>query len=236
MSEDNHYQILGITQQASQTEVKSAYRNLVKQYHPDSQNSEADHNKIVSINAAYEVLGDPQRRRNYDRQLRQQRQHIRTEVYVQREKRTQQVQKDYQRQRERERQVEAQFERWLQQVYLPINQWLSSIIEPLQQQIDALAGDPFDDQLMRDFQLYLSSSRKYLIKARLCLHHQPNPPKLAKLAANLYYCLNQVSDGLDELELFTQNYCESNLHTGQELFRIAKQLQAEASSLAENFL
>lgn len=236
MSEDNHYQILGITQEASQTEVKLAYRNLVKQYHPDSQNSEADHNKIVSINAAYEILGDPQRRRNYDRQLRQQRQQIRPEAYVQREKRTEQVQKDYQRQRDRERQAEAQLERWLQQVYLPINQWLSSIIDPLDQQIDFLAGDPFDDQLMKEFQLYLATSRKYLVKARLCLHHQPNPPKLAKLAANLYYCLNQVSDGLDELDLFTQNYCESNLHTGKELFRIAQGLQSEANSLAQNWL
>ena len=236
MLEDNHYQILGITQEASQIEVKSAYRNLVKQYHPDSQNSEADHNKIVSINAAYEILGDPQRRRNYDRQLRQQRQQVRPEVYVQREKRTEQVQKDYQRQRDRERQAELQLERWLQQVYLPINQWLSSIIEPLERQIDFLAGDPFDDQLMREFQVYLATSRKYLIKARLCLHHQPHPPKLANLAANIYYCLNQVSDGLDELDLFTQNYCESNLHTGQELFRIAKGLQAEANNLAQNWL
>lgn len=236
MSEENHYQILGITQEASQTEVKSAYRNLVKQYHPDSQSSQADHDKIVSINAAYEILGDPQRRRNYDRQLRQLRQHIRPEVSVQREKRTAQVQRDYQRHRENDRYVQQQFERWLQQVYLPINQWLSLIINPLEQQVYRLAGDPFDDELMRDFEGYLSTSRKYLIKARLCLHHQPNPPKLAKLAANLYYCLNQVSDALDELELYTQNYCERNLHTGQELFRIAQDLQKEASDMAKNWL
>jgi len=236
MSEENHYQILGITQEASQTEVKSAYRNLVKQYHPDSQSSQADHDKIVSINAAYEILGDPQRRRNYDRQLRQLRQHIRPEVSVQREKRTAQVQRDYQRHRENDRYVQQQFERWLQQVYLPINQWLSLIIDPLEQQIYRLAGDPFDDELMRDFEGYLSTSRKYLIKARLCLHHQPNPPKLAKLAANLYYCLNQVSDALDELDLYTQNYHERNLHTGQELFRIAQDLQTEASDMAKNWL
>ena len=236
MSEENHYQILGITQEASQTEVKSAYRNLVKQYHPDSQSSQADHDKIVSINAAYEILGDPQRRRNYDRQLRQLRQHIRPEVSVQREKRTAQVQRDYQRHRENDRYVQQQFELWLQQVYLPINQWLSLIIDPLEQQIYRLAGDPFDDELMRDFEGYLSTSRKYLIKARLCLHHQPNPPKLAKLAANLYYCLNQVSDALDELDLYTQNYHERNLHTGQELFRIAQDLQTEASDMAKNWL
>jgi len=236
MAEDNHYQILGISQKATQTEIKSAYRSLVKQYHPDSQNSEADHDKIVLINAAYEILGDPQRRQHYDRQLRQLRQQPSREVYVQRETRTAQVQRDYQRHRDQERHTELQTERWLKQVYLPINQWVSLIMEPLDQQIDALAADPFDDELMREFEKYLEISKRYLVKARLCLHHQPNPPKLAKIAANLYYCLNQVSDGLDELVLFTQNYCERNLHDGQELFRIAHSLQLEAKTAAQNWL
>lgn len=241
MPEENHYQILGISQQASQTQIKSAYRSLVKQFHPDSQTDDANHDKIVSINAAYEVLGDPQKRRSYDRQLLRSdptrgRETVRQDVYVRREKRTVQVQKDYARHRANERQAELQFERWLKQVYTPINQWMSLIINPLDQQIEALAADPFDDELMRDFQKYLSVSRQYMVKARLCLHHQPNPPKLAKIAANLYYCLNQISDGLDELDIFTQNYCESYLHTGQELFRIAQGLQAEANNLAANWL
>ncbi|ELR97176.1 J domain-containing protein [Gloeocapsa sp. PCC 73106] len=242
MTEENHYQILGISQQASQTQIKLAYRSLVKQFHPDSQTTEANHDKIVSINAAYEVLGDPQKRRTYDRQLlRSNPPGIREvtvsrDVYAQREKRAVQVQQEYARHRANERQAELQFERWLQQVYKPINQWLSLILEPLDQQIEALAGDPFDEELMRDFQRYLSISRQYLIKARLCLHHQPNPSKLARTAANLYYCLNQVGDGLDELDIFTQTYCERYLHNGQELFKIARGLQLEANSVVANWL
>lgn len=233
MSQSNHYQILGINSQASQNEVKSAYRNLVKQFHPDSKNPQADHEKIISINAAYEILGDPQKRRSYDQQLLKGDRH---DFFVQREKRSAQVHQEYQRRQARERQFDQQFHVWLEQVYQPVNRWLSLIMEPLETQIEYLAGDPFDDQLMEDFQAYLAQSRQYLVKARLCLHHRPNPPKLAKIAANLYYCLNQVADGLDDLELFTENYCESYIHTGQELFRIAQNLQGEAKKAAENFL
>lgn len=233
MSKENHYQTLGINPKASQTEVKSAYRNLVKQFHPDTQTSDANHETIISINAAYEILGDPQKRQKYDRQLQQS---DRREVYTHREQKNTRVQKDYQRQRANEKQADLHLSRWIQQVYLPVNDWLSLILDPLEKQIDNLAGDPFDDDLMRDFQAYISQSRHYLVKARLCLHHQPNPPKLAKIAANLYYCLNQITDGIDELDLFTQNYCESYLHTGQELFRIARNLRAEANDAAQNLI
>ncbi len=52
----NHYDTLKVNPSASQAEIKQAYRRLVKQFHPDT-NQEADHDQIVRINAAYEVLG-----------------------------------------------------------------------------------------------------------------------------------------------------------------------------------
>jgi molecular chaperone DnaJ len=57
----------------------------------------------------------------------------------------------------------------------------------------------------------------------------PNPSNLAGVAANLYYCLNQIEDGLDDLEMFLLNYDEHYLHVGQELFRIARGLKREAA-------
>ncbi|RMD71747.1 MAG: J domain-containing protein, partial [Cyanobacteria bacterium J149] len=56
----NYYEILEIKHNASAQEIKQAYRRLAKKFHPDSQNNNADHEKIVSLNAAYEILSDPE--------------------------------------------------------------------------------------------------------------------------------------------------------------------------------
>ena len=61
------YQILGVARDASQAEIKKAYRQLVRQYHPDTNrnNPEAEE-KFKKINAAYSVLSDPEKRSRYD--------------------------------------------------------------------------------------------------------------------------------------------------------------------------
>ncbi|MCL1976456.1 MAG: DnaJ domain-containing protein [Firmicutes bacterium] len=66
---DNYYEILGIKKDAKEAEVKSAYRKLVKQYHPDANpdNTEAEE-KIKEINEAFAVLSDAQKRAEYDKQ------------------------------------------------------------------------------------------------------------------------------------------------------------------------
>jgi len=62
------YQLLGVSKDASQDEIKKAYRKLAHQYHPDKNpdNKESE-TKFKEINNAYEVLGDAQKRQNYDR-------------------------------------------------------------------------------------------------------------------------------------------------------------------------
>lgn len=64
---ENLYNILGVSQNASQDEIKKAYRNLAFKYHPDrNQGSKEAEDKLKEINAAYTVLGDPVQRRQYD--------------------------------------------------------------------------------------------------------------------------------------------------------------------------
>nr|CAD2143212.1 unnamed protein product [Meloidogyne enterolobii] len=67
----NLYEILEVSQNATQTELKSAFYKLSKRYHPDvSGSSDASNKKFVEISNAYETLKDEQKRREYDRQLR----------------------------------------------------------------------------------------------------------------------------------------------------------------------
>ncbi|RLC35007.1 MAG: molecular chaperone DnaJ [Candidatus Nealsonbacteria bacterium] len=59
----DYYQILGVAKEASQDEIKKAYRKLAHQYHPDKG---GDEKKFKEINEAYQVLSDPQKRAQYD--------------------------------------------------------------------------------------------------------------------------------------------------------------------------
>ena len=62
------YRILGVSREASGDVIKKAYRKLVFEHHPDRNPDSKDaEEKIREINAAYEVIGDAESRRNYDR-------------------------------------------------------------------------------------------------------------------------------------------------------------------------
>ena len=64
----DHYEVLGVSRDASPEEVKSAYRRLARQHHPDANQGDGGAEaEFKSVAAAYEVLSDPDRRRNYDR-------------------------------------------------------------------------------------------------------------------------------------------------------------------------
>ena len=67
MANKDYYETLGVSKTASADEIKSAYRKLAKKYHPDlNPNDKVAAEKFKEINEAYEVLGDEQKRQNYD--------------------------------------------------------------------------------------------------------------------------------------------------------------------------
>ena len=65
--EKNYYDILGISKNASQDELKAVYRSLAKRYHPDVNKDPGAEEKFKEIQEAYAVLSDPQKRETYDR-------------------------------------------------------------------------------------------------------------------------------------------------------------------------
>lgn len=62
----DYYKILELSKDASDRDIKSAYRRLSKMYHPDKNSSPEAHEKFIEIGEAYEVLSDPEKKSNYD--------------------------------------------------------------------------------------------------------------------------------------------------------------------------
>ena len=60
------YETLNVSENASASEIKKAYRTLAKKYHPDMNKDPKAEEKFKEINAAYEVLGDEQKKSQYD--------------------------------------------------------------------------------------------------------------------------------------------------------------------------
>jgi curved DNA-binding protein CbpA len=71
MGEKDYYSVMGLGPDASEEEIKKAYRKLVMQYHPDrNRNNPEAVETLKGINEAYHVLGDRERKSAYDRSLR----------------------------------------------------------------------------------------------------------------------------------------------------------------------
>ena len=60
------YETLGVSENASADEIKKSYRKLARKYHPDINKDESAVEKFKEINAAYEVLSDPEKKAQYD--------------------------------------------------------------------------------------------------------------------------------------------------------------------------
>jgi curved DNA-binding protein CbpA len=66
----DYYEVLGLEADASDEEIKKAYRSLAKAFHPDTSTHPKAKERFLAISAAYEVLSDPDSKRDYDSRLK----------------------------------------------------------------------------------------------------------------------------------------------------------------------
>ena len=202
------YDELGVSSHASAEEIKAAYRQLVKQHHPDAG---GDDQRMLALNAAWEVLGDAERRRAFDRT---------------RESRTTAAPQDLRRARRAHGQAVSADDalvEWLRRVYSPIDRLLGEVINPFPAQLKALSADPYDDALMEAFCAYLERSVQKLERVKTLFQSLPTPAAARGFGLSVYHCFSEVEDALQELERYTMGYVDSYLRDGREMLREAKQ-------------
>ena len=67
MANKDYYSIMGVSRNATDKEIKQAYRRLARKYHPDvNPGDKAAEEKFKEINEANDVLSDPEKRKKYD--------------------------------------------------------------------------------------------------------------------------------------------------------------------------
>ncbi len=221
--EKNFYEELGLEKNATKSEIKSSYRSLVKQHHPDAG---GEKERFLAIQNAWETLNDPIKKEKYDKKIFSSSTSFDSlngnwEEKVNSNKYSSSI---------KDKEVET----WIQEIYTPINRLISQIIKPLNNEIKALSADPYDNQLMENFCSYISLSQKKIEKVDNIYNKQLVPNSISSLGLDLYHCFSQVKDALSELDRYTQGYVDDYLFDGKEMIKEAKRIQSKMAIEKKN--
>ncbi len=214
----NPYQILNIPNNASLSDIKAAYRLLVKKYHPDAG---GDQKKFLEIHAAWKLLKDKNNQPNYQKQKNQS---IKTCSSVNPRIRNGLYQ-------------DKEIALWQKFVYFPIDHLMGDIMNPFEKELRELSADPYDEKLMESFCKYIKTSQKKIKKIQDIYQSIPTPMQIRSFSLCLYQCFSEMQDGINEWERYSAGYIESYLHDGNEMLRKAQKqrlmLQKDNKSFAD---
>ena len=196
------YQILKVHPSAKLEDIKKAYRKLVKIHHPDKGGDSA---VMLEVNSAWEILKKKHKDINSNKVNN-------SKLYNQNK---------YQKETNNYSESED-IKRWFQNIYLPIDKLLGQVINPLGSKIRDLSADPYDQLLMDSFCLYLEKSKNKITKIKKIYTSFSSPSIIRDFSLDLYHCLSQVEDGINELERYTMGYVDNYLHDGKSMIAIAK--------------
>ena len=221
--EKNFYKELGLEKNATKSEIKSSYRSLVKQHHPDAG---GEKERFLAIQNAWETLNDPIKKEKYDRKIFS----SNTSFVSLNENWDEKFNSNKYNSSIKDKEVEA----WIKEIYTPINRLICQIIKPLNNEIKELSADPYDDQLMENFCNYISLSQKKIEKVDKIYNKKLVPKSISALGLDLYHCFSQVKDALSELDRYTQGYVDDYLFDGKEMIKEAKRIQSKMSREKKN--
>ena len=212
----NLYKELEVKENATQGEIKSSYRRLVKKHHPDAG---GENDRFLAIQDAWETLNDPLKKEQYDKTLfsLQQSSKFKNENWKEKVNTTKysSTVKD------------NEVKNWIKNIYNPTNRFISQIIKPLSQEIKELSADPYDEELMDKFCSYITLSQKKIEKVDKLYKSISVPNSISSLGLDLYHCFSQVKDALSELDKYTQGYVDDYLFDGKEMMKEAKRIQSK---------
>ncbi len=223
------YKVLEVKEDANFHEIKKSFIRLVKTHHPDAG---GDKHKIISINAAWEILRDKETRAKYD--LEKIRHDALKKDTISRSKRNNVITKNVKKNKGGFADEDKKISIWIKNVYEPINKLLNQIINPFASKIKELSADPYDDILMNDFCQYLEESNKKIKKVQDIYQSMPTPYSMKEFSLTLYHCLSQTSDSLKEFERYTMGYVDQYLHDGKEMLKEAKKKKYELKEIKKN--
>ena len=221
--EKNLYEELGLKKSATRSEIKSSYRALVKQHHPDAGGKKE---RVLAIQNAWETLNDPVKKKQYDDSFFSSSSSF--------DSLNENWEEKFNSKKYNSSIKDKEVETWIKEIYSPINRLINQIIKPLNNEIKELSADPYDDQLMENFCNYITLSQKKIEKVEKIYYKKVVPKSISALGLDLYHCFSQVKDALSEFERYTQGYVDNYLFDGKEMIKEAKRIQSKMSTERKN--
>jgi molecular chaperone DnaJ len=202
----DYYQILGVAEDASEEDIRRAFRAKAKLQHPDTQTGDRD--AMVQLNEAYQTLRDPVQRFSYNLKLAQ--------IRDRGGRRIGQMPKV------------ADADVFLAKVFGPTDREIGVAMESLADALAELAYDPYDEAVVDRFGDLVRGISFTLTRASDRLHHTPWPSRFNGALSLYSQGIRQLEDALADFKDFLTCFDTDLIVEGSTIVAGAQEMLAEA--------